>query len=62
MNTIWLLRAAKWARHPPSARRVALVFAVVAVCLGLAAVEWLGLWPAALTMDAGAHRGGLARP
>ena len=45
MRLIWFLRMANWARNPPSARRVVLVFAVVAICLLLAGVEWFGLLP-----------------
>ena len=40
-----LLRATKWARRPPSARRVALVLAVIALCLGLGLLDWAGLLP-----------------
>ncbi|WP_342741829.1 hypothetical protein [Thalassovita taeanensis] len=40
----------KWARHPPSARRVKLLLAVIAACLALYAVErWIG-WPEFLTL------------
>ena len=45
MNPRLLLRAAKWARHPPSTRRVVLGLVVVALCLGLAGLEWAGLLP-----------------
>lgn len=45
MTPFWLIRMAQWARNPPSARHVKIVLAVVALCLGLAAVErWVG-WP-----------------
>lgn len=45
------VRMAKWARHPPSARRVRLVLVVLALCLALAAIEhWIG-WPDALTVN-----------
>lgn len=48
---MWLLRMAKWARHPPSAKRVKLVLAVIALCLLLLAIErWIG-WPEALTVQ-----------
>ena len=51
MNMLWLLRAYRWVRHPPSPRMVAVVLGVVAFVLGLAAVEhWIG-WPEALTVD-----------
>jgi hypothetical protein len=45
MNLAWFLRMARWARHPPSERRVMLVVGVIVVCLAIAAVEWWGLWP-----------------
>ncbi|WP_413872404.1 hypothetical protein [Albidovulum sp.] len=45
MNPRLLLRAAKWARRPPSARRVALVLAVLTLCLGLALLDRAGLLP-----------------
>jgi hypothetical protein len=48
---IWLLRMAKWARHPPSPARVRLVLGVIALCLALAAVEYLWGWPAWLTVN-----------
>ena len=51
MNPVWFLRMARWAKHPPSARRVKLVLAVLAACLALVAVERLAGWPEALTVD-----------
>ncbi|MGR1582225.1 hypothetical protein ACSSNL_12250 [Thalassobius sp. S69A] len=48
---MWFLRMAKWARHPPSAKRVRLVLGVIALCLILVAIErWIG-WPEALTVQ-----------
>jgi len=45
------LRMAKWARNPPSARRVRLVLIVLALCLILFATErWIG-WPEALSVQ-----------
>ncbi|KGJ11223.1 hypothetical protein EQ718_21670 (plasmid) [Paracoccus versutus] len=44
-NLIWLIRAARWARNPPSARTVALVLGVIAAGLLLAGLEHFGLWP-----------------
>ncbi|WP_295044241.1 hypothetical protein [uncultured Paracoccus sp.] len=44
-NLIWLLRASKWARNPPSARTVRLILLVLAVALAIAGLEWLNLWP-----------------
>lgn len=47
----WLLRMSLWARRPPSAARVKLVLAVIALCLILFAIErWIG-WPDALTAE-----------
>ncbi|MCE8009841.1 hypothetical protein [Aestuariivita sp.] len=51
MNPIWFLRMARWARNPPSEARVKLVLALIAVCLCIAGVEWLGLWPDWATAD-----------
>lgn len=45
MTLRWLLRAAQWARHPPSAGRVKLVLGVIALCLILAGIEALWGWP-----------------
>ncbi|MGB3314625.1 MAG: hypothetical protein WBB85_09440 [Albidovulum sp.] len=45
MNLRHFLRMAQWARNPPSAKRVALVFGVVALCLLLAGLEWAGVVP-----------------
>ncbi|WP_187644510.1 hypothetical protein [Tabrizicola thermarum] len=52
MNQLhWLLRARRWVQNPPSAGRVRLVFAVVALCLAIVAVErWIG-WPDWMTVD-----------
>lgn len=51
MNLLHLVRMAKWVRHPPSAARVKLVLGIVAVCLGLYAVErWVG-WPELLSLQ-----------
>ena len=51
MNPIWLIRMAHWIRHPPSLSRVILIAVVVAVCLGVYGMEYLGLWPAYLTLQ-----------
>lgn len=45
-----LLRMAKWARNPPSEKRVKLVFGVVLLCIGLWGYERLFGWPAWLTV------------
>lgn len=52
-NMIWLLRAAKWARRPPSARMVKLVLGIVVAGLALVALEKMGFWPEWATMDPG---------
>lgn len=51
MNMIWLLRAAKWARQPPSAKTVKMVLGIIAAGLALVALEKLGLWPDWATLD-----------
>lgn len=43
------LRMARWARHPPSMRRVMLVGAVIVLCLILFGIERLVGWPDWLT-------------
>jgi hypothetical protein len=45
LNPIHLLRMAKWVRNPPSVRRVLLVFGTVAICLVIAGLEYLGVFP-----------------
>lgn len=47
----WLLRAKRWAQHPPSLGRVLLVLGVIAACLALVGVEALGLWPDWLSVN-----------
>ncbi|MDE9449035.1 hypothetical protein J3R80_00950 [Aliiroseovarius sp. Z3] len=41
MNPRWFMRMSKWARNPPSAKRVKLVFAVVAICIAVVVIEKL---------------------
>ncbi|WP_425046455.1 hypothetical protein [Primorskyibacter sp. S87] len=45
MNLRHLFRMSRWARNPPSERRVKLVFATVLLCLALYGIERLGFWP-----------------
>ncbi len=45
MNPIWLLRMSKWARNPPSAKRVMLVFGIIALAAIIVGIEWMGWWP-----------------
>lgn len=56
MNTRWLIRMSKWARRPPSARRVAMMLAVVAASLIMAGIEKAGFWPEALSVDPKAQK------
>lgn len=56
MNLRHFLRMAQWARNPPSAKRVVLVFGVVAVCLALAALEWTGLLPEGFGLSSGSNK------
>jgi len=57
MNPNWLLRMKRWAQHPPSPRRVKLVFAVVAICLVIVGLEWMGWWPDWATTERMPRRG-----
>jgi len=44
MDLRHLLRMSKWARNPPSAKRVKLVIGIVVICLILFAIErWIGV-------------------
>lgn len=51
MNLRHLFRMAKWAHRPPSTKQVILVFSVLGVCLLLALIEYLGLWPQSLSTN-----------
>ncbi len=51
MNLRHLLRMSRWARNPPSEKKVKLVIGVIVLCLILVAVERLFGWPAWLTPD-----------
>lgn len=54
MNQVrWLIKASQLARRPPSRRRIILYLVVLAASLGIAGIEWLGLWPDWLTVDRG---------
>ena len=53
MNFFWLLRMSRWARRPPSMRRVMIVAAVIAISLSIFLVEryvglpdWMAIEPA----------------
>ena len=41
----WFLRMVRWARNPPSADKVKLVFGIIAICLVVAGFEYFGFWP-----------------
>ena len=41
MNPKLLMKMAMWARNPPSAKRVMLVFGVITACLAIAGAEYL---------------------
>jgi nitrate reductase NapE component len=45
LNPRHLLRMAKWARNPPSEKRVVFVFAVIAICLFIGGLDYLGVFP-----------------
>ncbi|GAA3877160.1 hypothetical protein [Celeribacter arenosi] len=52
MNELrWLMRAKRWAQHPPSSKRVKLVFGVIAFCLLLFAIERFVGVPAWMQME-----------
>jgi predicted acyltransferase len=48
---VWLIRAKRWARKPPSEGRVKLVLGVVAICLVIIGIEWAFGWPDWLTVN-----------
>jgi hypothetical protein len=48
---VWLLRAKRWARNPPSARTVMLVLGLIAVCLLIAYLESVFGLPDWLTVN-----------
>lgn len=45
MKPLHLLRMSRWARNPPSEKRVKLVFGIILVALVILGVEWMGWWP-----------------
>lgn len=62
MNPRWFLHMSKWVRHPPSTKRVKLVFGVVAVCAVLFVIERYIGWPDWLSLDPNATRPRFTRP
>ncbi len=51
MNLRWMVRAAKWARNPPSEKMVKLVFGIIAAGLVLVGIEYFIGWPEWLTVN-----------
>lgn len=45
MNERWLWRMSRWARNPPSAARVKLVFGVIVLATLIWGIDRLGYWP-----------------
>lgn len=41
----WFLRMSRWARNPPSWKRVVFVLSIIAACLVLAGFEFVWGWP-----------------
>ena len=56
MNPMWLMRMARWARHPPSMRTVLLVGGLLAVCLAVWGAEQIWGWPDWLTVNGRVRR------
>ena len=52
-NMIWLARAVRWVKNPPSDGRVALVVGVIVAAVVIATLGWLGWWPDWATMEHG---------
>lgn len=50
MGPIWLMRAVKWARNPPSMAQVKRLLVIFAIVFAIFIIERAGLWPAALTL------------
>lgn len=42
---LWLMRASRWARHPPSPGRVTLVLVVIAIAVAIVVLDKTGYWP-----------------
>lgn len=51
MNLRHLFMMSRWARNPPSAKRVKLVFAVILACILLVLIERFVGWPDALRAE-----------
>ena len=50
MNLRWMVRAARWARNPPSEKMVKLVFGIIAAGLVLVGIEYFIGWPDWMTV------------
>lgn len=56
MNIMWLVRAKRWAKHPPSTKRIKLVFGVILLCVALVGIEkFIGV-PTWMQLDPKAHK------
>lgn len=51
MNLMWLVRMARWARHPPKPWQFYTVLGIVLLAAALIAWELTFGWPEALTVD-----------
>jgi len=51
VNLTWLLRMAKWARHPPNPRQVRIVLVVLALVAVLLLIEHVFGWPEWATVN-----------
>jgi hypothetical protein len=45
MDPRHLMRAKRWVQNPPSAKRVKLIFGVIALALLVVGLERFGFWP-----------------
>ncbi|NDR58284.1 hypothetical protein [Aliiruegeria sabulilitoris] len=61
LSAHWFMRMKRWVQHPPSLKRVLLVFAVIALCLALVGLERLGVLPDWMQADQIGRRPGLPR-
>ena len=52
----WMLRAVKWARNPPSPKKVKFVLGIIAICIAIYMVERYIGWPDWLTLEKAPRR------
>lgn len=57
MNLLWLVRMARWVRHPPKPWQFYTVLGIVAVTLALIGWELAFGWPEALSVEPVNRRG-----